>query len=93
MAVVQPSLTPDGLTVSIHDVTKKRVSRTRAFPITAPVNSPEWRHELHGVADEVEAWITGQRGIAQSRVAYRERVADLHGGQRRRGVARRGGRR
>ncbi|MDQ2890137.1 MAG: hypothetical protein M3R65_06220 [Gemmatimonadota bacterium] len=28
------------------------------------------RWALHGVSDDVEAWITGHRGIAQSRVAY-----------------------
>ena len=41
------------------------------------------RWALHGVSDEVEQWITGHRGIAQSRVAYvsggEVRVVDFDG--------------
>lgn len=41
------------------------------------------RMAIHGIADEVERWITGKRGIAQSRVAYvhdgKIRVVDSDG--------------
>ena len=41
------------------------------------------RWALHGVSDEVEQWMTGHRGIAQSRVAYvsggEVRVVDFDG--------------
>jgi len=29
-----------------------------------------WRWALHGVADELTAWMTGHRGIAQTQIAY-----------------------
>lgn len=70
VAVVQASLTASGLTVSMHDVTKKAVARTRSFPLAGAPNDPEWRMALHGVADELEGWITGQRGMAQSQIAF-----------------------
>ncbi len=70
VAVVQANLTPTGLAVSIHDVPKNAVARTRSFALAGTPNSAEWRLALHGVADEVEAWITGQRGIAQTQVAF-----------------------
>jgi TolB protein len=69
-AVVQASLTSTGLAVSVHDVAKQRVARTRSIPLTASPNSADWRLELHGVSDELEQWITGQRGIASSLIAY-----------------------
>jgi TolB protein len=70
VAVVQASLTSSGLTVSVHDVPKKTVARTRAFALTGAPNSADWRLALHGVADEVEGWIIGQRGIAQTQIAF-----------------------
>lgn len=70
VAVVQASMTPTGLTVSMHDVPKAKVARTRSFTLSGERNDPEWRMSLHGVADELESWITGQRGIAQSQVAF-----------------------
>ncbi len=69
-AVVQASLTGNGLAVSVHDVGRQRVARTRSFPLTAPVNSGDWRMQLHEVSDELEAWITGQRGIASTLIAF-----------------------
>lgn len=70
VAVVQANLTATGLTVSVHDVPKKAVARTRSFALTGAPNSAQWRLALHGVADELEGWITGQRGIAQTQVAF-----------------------
>lgn len=29
-----------------------------------------WRYAIHGMADEVQQWLTGHRGVAQTRVAY-----------------------
>jgi TolB protein len=39
-----------------------------AFARDSVISSRRWA--IHGVADEVEEWITGQHGIAQSRVTY-----------------------
>lgn len=59
-----------GLRVVLHDVGKKVVLSSKDFPLPATPLSPAWRLAVHGVADAVEEWITGQRGIAQSRIAF-----------------------
>lgn len=69
-AVVQANVTASGLAVTVHDVGQKKVLRTRSFPLAGEAQSPQWRMSLHGVADELEEWITGVRGIAQTQVAF-----------------------
>ncbi|MDQ6634591.1 MAG: hypothetical protein M3068_13325 [Gemmatimonadota bacterium] len=69
-AIVQATLTPGSLHVALHDVTARQVARVKEFPLATPAYSPEWRSSIHGVSDEIEAWITGTRGIARSRVLY-----------------------
>jgi TolB protein len=56
--------------VVLHDVGLKNVRNQKDFPLPAGALSPAWRLAVHGVADAVEEWITGQRGIAQSRIAF-----------------------
>lgn len=73
--VVQATVTPAGLHVALHDVTKAAVAKVHDFPITASAPGREWRRQIHGIADEVEEWITGRRGIAQTRIAF------IRGGQ------------
>lgn len=69
--VVQSTLLPSGwLRIALHDVTKKAVVNQRDFALPAPVGSPAWRLATHGAADEVVQWISGQRGIAQTRIAF-----------------------
>jgi TolB protein len=69
--VVQATMLSNGsLRVVLHDVGKKVVVNERDFPLPASVNSPAWRMAVHGVSDAVEEWITGQRGIAQTRIAF-----------------------
>jgi TolB protein len=69
-AVVHPTLTASGIHVAVHDVTTQRVERTREFRLEGIPLSPEWRLSLHEVADEVEMWITGVRGVAATRILY-----------------------
>ena len=69
-AVVQPTVTASGVTITVHDVGQKKVLRTRAFPLVGTADSPDWRMSLHGASDEIEQWITGVRGIAQTQIAY-----------------------
>jgi TolB protein len=69
-AVVQANVTATGLAVSVHDVGQRKVLRTRSFPLAAEPNSAAWRMTLHGVADELEQWITGVRGIAATQIAF-----------------------
>jgi TolB protein len=59
-----------GIRVALHDASVGQVTRTHDFPLPLNDLSPDWRMAVHGVADEIERWITGVRGIAQSRIAY-----------------------
>ncbi len=69
--VVQATLLPSGwVRVALHDVGLKMVRNTKDFPLPAPALSASWRLAVHGVADGVEEWITGVRGIAQTRIAF-----------------------
>jgi TolB protein len=45
------------------------------MPLAASGLSRDWRLAVHRASDEIERWITGQRGIAATRIAY------LRGGQ------------
>ncbi len=70
-AVLQATITPSGsLHIALHDVGAAKVSMVGDFPVTQVPLSPEWRLAVHGAADEVERWVTGTRGIAQSRVLF-----------------------
>ena len=69
-AIVQASVTSTGLHVALHDVARGQVAKVDDFTLPGGVGTRNWRHAMHGVSDDVESWITGQRGIAQSRIAY-----------------------
>jgi TolB protein len=51
-------------------VEKKSVRNTRDFVLVQPITSPGGRMSVHGVSDVVEEWVTGERGIAQSQIAF-----------------------
>ncbi|MBL0172641.1 MAG: PD40 domain-containing protein [Gemmatimonadaceae bacterium] len=69
--VVQGTLLPSGwLRIALHDVAKKAVVNQKDFPLPAPAGSPTWRMAVHGISDGIVEWITGQRGIAQTRIAF-----------------------
>src|SRR6476659_6290690 len=70
VALVQATATATGLHVAVHDVAQQKVARVKDFAIDGAPNSREWRMSVHNVSDELEAWITGVRGIAATRVAY-----------------------
>lgn len=69
-AVVQASVTSRGVHVALHDVGKGAVATVHDFPLTEAPYSRSWRHAVHGIADQIEEWITLRRGIAQTRIAY-----------------------
>jgi TolB protein len=70
-AVVQASVTPTGaLHVTLHDVAAARVMNVADFPLPVATLGPDWRFVVHAASDEVERWITGQRGVAQTRIAF-----------------------
>lgn len=70
VALVQATPTATGLHVAVHDVAQAKVARVKDFVLDGSPNSREWRLSLHAVSDELEAWITGVRGIAATRIAY-----------------------
>jgi TolB protein len=69
-AIVQVTPTRDALHIALHDVGATKVLQVEDFKLPKPEYSRDWRHALHGASDAVEEWITGQRGIAQSRIAF-----------------------
>ena len=56
--------------VVLHEVVAARVLQTAELALKGAPNSPEWRFALHGIADEIERWVTGARGIAATRVMF-----------------------
>jgi TolB protein len=40
------------------------------FPLPTALNTDAWRLGVHATADQIEEWVTGQRGIAATRVAF-----------------------
>jgi len=68
--VVQATVGDGSLHVALHDVGKGAVINVQDFPLAGRANTRDWRMSVHGTSDEVERWITGQKGIAQSRVAF-----------------------
>lgn len=69
--VVEASVLPSGtLHVELHDVTKKLVMQKQDFMLPGIPGNKDWRMAVHGASDQIEQWISGQRGIAQSRIAY-----------------------
>ncbi len=69
-AILQVTPTSFGIQVTVHNAGKGAVERTKAFPLPMGALSPAWRLALHEVADEIEQWITGVRGIAATRILY-----------------------
>ena len=69
-AVIQATVGEGSLHVALHDVAKGAVMNVQDFPLGARANSKDWRMAVHGVSDEIERWITGLKGIAQTRIAF-----------------------
>jgi len=69
--VVQAQLLPSGwLRVLLHDVTAKKVLSQEDFPLPTAVNTDGWRLGVHAISDQIEEWVTGQKGIAATRIAF-----------------------
>lgn len=69
-AVVQITSGGNGLHVVLHDVGHSKIANTGDFTLSPAGLSREWRQGVHRVSDEIERWMTGQRGIAATRVAF-----------------------
>jgi TolB protein len=71
--VVQISLGSGSANLTVYNVAAKQVLQRKTVIWTTTVNSAAWRMAVHGVSDLCEEWITGERGVAASKVSY---VAD-----------------
>ncbi len=71
--VVQLVPVAGGASVVLYDVAAKQVLQRRVLALPGAANSATWRLATHGISDLCEEWISGERGIAASRLAY---VAD-----------------
>jgi TolB protein len=70
-ALVQASVTPSGsLHIALHDVGAGKVMNVGDFVLPQPALGAAWRLAVHGASDEIERWVTGQRGINQTRVLF-----------------------
>ncbi len=69
--VVQGTLLPSGwLRITLLDVAKKAIVNQKDLPLPVPTGSPAWRLAVHGAADQLQEWLIGERGIAQTRIAF-----------------------
>ncbi|MCU0634600.1 MAG: hypothetical protein MUE41_06985 [Gemmatimonadaceae bacterium] len=69
--VVVVTQSPGGaLRVQLHDVTTKRVIGQGDVAMPSPALGLDWRAAVHGIADAIEQWATGVRGVAQTRIAF-----------------------
>ena len=69
-ALVQLTIGDGVLHVALHDVAKSGVMNVQDFRLPGRANTRDWRMAVHGASDEIERWITGLKGIAQTRVAF-----------------------
>ncbi len=69
-AVVQITPVATGLHVSLHDVARGQVVNVAEFVLPPAALGRDWRLAVHRASDEIERWVTGQRGIAATRIAY-----------------------
>src|SRR5256885_1740760 len=66
--VVRMTPTTQGLHVAAYDVARGQLLQSEHFLFDR--RDRDWRFSVHGVSDQIEQWVFGKRGIAQTRVAY-----------------------
>jgi TolB protein len=66
--LIKMTPTTEGLHVAAYDVAKGSLLQSDHFLFDR--RDRDWRFALHGVSDEIEKWVFGKRGIAQTRIAY-----------------------
>jgi TolB protein len=60
---------PGGVAARLHDISLQKVRNQQTFPLPAATD-PQYRLELHRVADEIARWASGTQGIAATRLLY-----------------------
>lgn len=66
--LVRMTPTSQGLHVAAYDVSRAQLLQSEHFLFDR--RDRDWRFTLHGVSDQIEQWVFGKRGIAQTRIAY-----------------------
>ena len=66
--LVRMTPTNTGLHVAAYDVGRGQLLQSEHFLFDR--RDRDWRFALHGVSDQIEQWVFGKRGIAQTRIAY-----------------------
>ncbi len=59
-----------GVEISVYDVGAKKKIGTADFFLPSLMREADWRFAVHGISDEIERWLLGVRGEAQSRIAF-----------------------
>ncbi len=69
--LVQGQLLPSGwLRVLVHDVGAKKLLQQNDFPLPTAANTDNWRMGVHRISDQIEEWVTGQKGMAATRISF-----------------------
>ena len=66
--LIRMTPTNQGLHVAAYDVARGQLLQSEHFLFDR--RDRDWRFILHGVSDQIEQWVFGKRGIAQTRIAY-----------------------
>jgi len=66
--LVRMTPTTQGLHVAACDVARGQLLQSEHFLFDR--RDRDWRFALHGVSDQIEQWVFGKRGMAQTRIAY-----------------------
>jgi TolB protein len=59
-----------GAQITAYDVGAKKRIATADFVLPVFASAGAWRFAVHGISDELERWLLGVRGMAQSRIAF-----------------------
>lgn len=68
--VVQIVPTSGGVSVVLYDVAGRQLLQRKTVLLPGAANGAAWRMAVHGLSDQCEEWISGERGVAASRLAY-----------------------
>jgi TolB protein len=66
--LIRMTPTTQGLHVAAYDVSRGQLLQSEHFLFDR--RDRDWRFTLHGISDQIEQWVFGKRGIAQTRIAY-----------------------
>ena len=69
-AAVQVTPTATGLHLAVYDVAKQTTALVRDYAAPPITRTREWRSVAHWLSDDLEASLTGTKGIARTRILF-----------------------